>query len=307
MRSVNSININPASFPDIFSAATVILVREHADELQIYLLKRSPKSGFMPGHFVFPGGTVDPVDRLFDFWKSHIDMDPQDIATRLGRELGDAEAIAYAVAAVRETLEEAGILLGCRQNQRDGDVERVCSLRLSPNLANDWFLQLVDKEEWRLTLSALSPWAHWITPELMPRRFDTRFFLAAMPPAQRCRPDDRETIEGLWISPTKGLAGNLEGVIPLSPPTVITLHELLEFTTMQELSMAARQRGWGDPLLPRVVPLAKGAVIIEPWDPMYAEAEISIDPAELAAAVLPVGARFSRLWYDEGIWKPVRL
>jgi 8-oxo-dGTP pyrophosphatase MutT (NUDIX family) len=307
MGPVDSANIDPASGSAFSPAATVILARDFAGELQIYLLKRSPQSGFMAGHFVFPGGTVDPADRDFEFWKTHIDTDLKDISTRLGGELADAEVLAYAVAAVRETVEEAGVLLAWRARQSDGDLERICNLRLSPGLAKDWFVQLATKEGWRLTLSDLCPWSHWLTPELMPRRFDTRFFLAAMPPGQRCRPDERETIQGLWISPSKGLAGNLAGVIPLSPPTVITLHELLQYTNLHELTTAARQRTWGNPLRPRLVPLAEGAVIVEPWDPMYACAEIKIDPAELAAAVLPVGVPFSKLWHDAGIWKPVSL
>jgi 8-oxo-dGTP pyrophosphatase MutT (NUDIX family) len=153
----------------------------------------------MAGHFVFPGGTVDPADRDFDFWKTHIDLDLKDISTRLGGEHTDADALAYAVTAVRETLEEAGVLLACREK----------------------------------------------------------------------------------------------------------LHELLKYANLHELTTVASRRTWGEPLLPRLVPLVEGAVIVEPWDPMYTETEIKIDPTELPAAVLPVGAPFSKLWHDAGIWKPV--
>lgn len=292
---------------NITPAATVILTRTHADELQIYLLKRSHKSGFMAGNFVFPGGTVDSEDRRFNVWKTHVDMDLNDISSKLGGDIPDAEALAYGIAAIRETLEEAGVFFAHKEKEINGDLERVCNLRLDEKLEKDWFIHLVENECWCLTLSALSRWSHWITPESMKRRFDTRFFLASMPSEQNCRPDSRETTLGLWISPEQGLAGNLDGKIPLSPPTLITLHELLRYSNMNDLTTEANQRQWGDSLLPRLVPLDKGAVIVEPWDPMYRQKEIKINYDKLPKSLLAVGEPFSKIWYDEGIWKPVRI
>lgn len=292
---------------NITPAATVILTRTHADELQIYLLKRSHKSGFMAGNFVFPGGTVDSEDRRFNVWKTHVDMDLNDISSKLGGDIPDAEALAYGITAIRETLEEAGVFFAHRRNEINGDLERVCNMRLVEKLEKGWFIHLVAKEHWCLTVSALSRWSRWITPELMQRRFDTRFFLASIPSGQICRPDSRETTLGLWISPEQGLAGNLDGKIPLSPPTLITLHELLKYSNMSDLITEANQRTWGDSLLPRLVPFDKGAVIVEPWDPMYRQKEIKINYDQLPMSLLPVGKPFSRIWYDEGIWKPVRI
>ena len=140
----------------------------------------------------------------------------------------------------------------------------------------------------------------------MKRRFDTRFFIATMPSNQFCRPDSRETVEGLWISPKEGLIGNLTGEIPLSPPTLVTLHELIEYSDLKDLQAAGKGRHWDQALLPRLIPLEKGAVIVEPWDPMYSSAEINIYPNDLAASVLPVGESFSRIWFDNGVWKPVK-
>jgi 8-oxo-dGTP pyrophosphatase MutT (NUDIX family) len=289
----------------ITPAATVILTREVAGKLQVYLLKRNVKSGFMAGNFVFPGGKVEAEDRQFDVFKSYSDLAPAEIYRRLGGDLSEAEALAYGVAAIRETLEEAGVFLA-QQNDRSGaSLEQVRNLRLSNNLTNDWFAKLLVKEKWQLTISALLRWSHWITPELMKRRFDTRFLLAAMPAGQICQPDGREAVQGLWISPEEGLAGNLTGKIPLSPPTLVTLHELLKYSCLEDLQIEFNRRQWGQTIMPRLVPLAKGAVIVEPWDPMYREKEILIYPEDLAAAVLAVGESFSRIWYDGGLWKPV--
>jgi 8-oxo-dGTP pyrophosphatase MutT (NUDIX family) len=286
-------------------AATLILTRQLAGELQIYLIRRSLKSGFMAGNYVFPGGRVDPQDRNFEFWQTRADLDPNEIMQKLGGDLTAAEVLAYAVAAIRETLEEAGVFLAQRYESTPDDLERICQLRLTDDLPPGWFQKLSVSENWTLTLSSLFRWSHWMTPERMKRRYDTRFFVAAMPTGQVCRPDDREATHGLWISPEKGLAGNLAGEIPLSPPTLITLHELLQYTNLQDLAEETERRPWGQALLPRLIPLDKGAVIVEPWDPLYSHEKIEFDPIGLHKAILPIGQSFSRIWHHQGIWRPV--
>ena len=297
---------NKACPSDIAQAATVILTREQAGKLQVYLLKRNPKSGFMAGNYVFPGGTVDPEDRQFNIFKNHIDLEHINDLARFGEELSESQILAYCVTAIRETLEEAGVFLAHRAEELEANLNHARRLRLTENLQKDWFTKLVVDAKWRLALSALSQWAHWITPELMQRRFDTRFFIAAMPSNQFCQPDSRETVEGLWLSPKEGLIGNLTGEVPLSPPTLVTLHELLEYSDLHDLQAAGIDRQWDKALLPRLIALEKGAVIVEPWDPMYRSSEINIYPKDLAAYVLPVGEPFSRIWFDDGVWKPVK-
>ena len=140
---------------------------------------------------------------------------------------------------------------------------------------------------------------------LMKRRFDTRFFLAEMPAGQFCRPDDRETVQGLWLSPRQALVSNMAGEVPLSPPTLVTLHELSKYRTLADLQTAAAKRSWGNANQPRLVALPQGAVIVEPWDPLYHQKVIKIDPEDLPASVQPIGTSFSRIWLDQGIWKPI--
>lgn len=286
-------------------AATVILTRQQAGELQVYLLKRNIKSGFMAGNYVFPGGVVDPEDRDFNGWRAKVDLDPSGIERRLGEGLSAPEALAYGIAAIRETFEEAGVFMAKRDGQTAVDTGRLCALRMSGALSRGWLMRQASTEGWILELAALSRWSHWITPERMKRRYDTRFFLAFMPPGQVCRPDERETVHGLWISPEKSLADNLTGEIPLSPPTLVTLHELLTYPCLADLQGQAEIRPWGDERLPRLVPLKKGVVIVEPWDRQYHQEQIKINADTLHKMVLPVGKSFSRLWYNDGIWKPV--
>ncbi len=296
---------NPNTAQPIAEAATVILTRQHAVGLQIYLLQRSTRSGFMAGNYVFPGGTLDPEDRNSELYARYSDLDLFTIADRFGGDLSPERALAFCVAAIRETLEEAGAFLARHDEDPDDKLAQVCDLRLTAGLEKNWLAKLVAGKGWHLSLTALSRWSHWITPAQMTRRYDTRFFLARMPAGQSCQPDSCETVKGLWISPKKALAGNLDGTISLSPPTLVTLHELLGYQNLKDLQAGARHRSWGPAITPRLVPLAKGAVIVEPWDPQYREKEIRIDPKQLPAAVLPVGEPFSRIWYDGHLWRPV--
>lgn len=290
---------------NIRPAATVILIREKAGKLQVYLMKRSSKSPFMAGKFVFPGGKLDSNDQLFHIFSNNCDLKRNEIGARFGPELSDKQALAYCVAAVRETLEEAGVFLARTSRTSVKDLDQVNNLRLTANLDKDWLIRLVEKERWCLSISALYRWSHWITPAQMKHRFDTRFFLAEMPAGQNCRPDARETVHGLWLNPAEALVANLSGEVSLSPPTLVSLHELLNYPNLEGLRIEVAQRSWGQPIQPRLVPLPEGAVIIEPWDPMYHQKEMDIDLASLASSVLPVGKSFSRIWLDKGIWKPV--
>lgn len=287
-------------------AATVILVRQKDQELQIYLLKRSPKSGFMAGNYVFPGGTVDLEDRDANFWKSHVDIEPESISSRSGGNLSVEKALYYGVAAIRETFEEAGVFLAHRKEQAKRDLERLNDMRMTSGLPKGWLRDLVTDEGWTLQLTGFGRWAHWISPELMQRRYDTRFFMACMPRDQECTPDLIETMQGIWISPEKGLAGNFKGDIPLSPPTLVTLHELLKFSSLKALKNEMKTRTWGKALLPRLIASHNGKMIVEPWDPMF-DQDVDINTSGLEKAILPPGEPFSRIWFNKGLWQPVGL
>ncbi len=286
-------------------ASTVILLREHEEELQVYLLRRSAGSGFFPGSYVFPGGALDGDDLNAESWKPYLDLSIEDLLKTFGPGLKWEEIIAYGVAAIRETFEEAGVLLAGLGNNFEDSLRKACALRSRGRLKECWLQNRVLSEGWRLSFSNLYPWSHWITPEGMPKRFDTRFFVALMPEDQECIPDDQETIHGLWINPQKGLKGNGEREIPLSPPTLVTLHQMSAFKTLKGLSQKIQSASWGDPCLPIMKKLDKEIILLEPWDPQYGQ-EIEMDPEGLKSGCLPVGEPFSRLWLDQGIWRPIK-
>jgi len=286
-------------------ASTVVLVQAHGTGFQVYLLKRSGQSGFFPGTYVFPGGTVASEDRDADLWLRHSDLDLPGVEKRLGGTLPAPEMLAYGVAAIRETFEEGGVLLANRTRETDSGMQAICETRKVKRLSKGWFREWAVSGGWHLQLSRLAPWTHWITPEAFKPRFDTRFFLAFVPLEQECSPDEQETIHGIWATPEQGLAANLRGEIPLSPPTLVTLQELVLYKALKELQEDARSRGWGEPRIPRLIRVEKGAVILEPWDPMIHDKDVEFDLAALRKLVLPVGEPFSRLWLYEGIWRPV--
>ncbi len=285
-------------------AATVVLLREEQGALQCYLLKRNPDSKFFGGNFVFPGGAVSSQDRDLDFWLEHVDLTEKERDGRFGQPLEGEEISCYAVSAIRETFEEAGVFLGSGGGLVENWLEDERELRVTEGLPQDWLRERVAVHEILLGFSMLFPWSHWITPEAMIKRFDTRFFVARVPPGQVCSPDCRETVQGAWMSPEEALEANLEGTVPLSPPTVITLHQMLPYTRLAEFERYLKTRSWGATIFPRMIRLPHGAMIIEPWDPMF-ENKFEMDEARLEEAVLPVGEPFSRIWLYNGIWRPV--
>ncbi|QTA89015.1 NUDIX hydrolase [Desulfonema magnum] len=291
--------------PPIRKAATIILVREKNSTLEVYLLKRSTKSAFMGGLYVFPGGVAESEDFGTESWISHIDLSRDQIEQQLGGDTISAdEVLGFSIAAIRETLEEAGVVIASANGGSGPDYDQFASYRLKKDLPKDWFRTKIKEENWTLSLSELGRWSHWITPKLMKKRFDTRFFIVFMPKGQTCVPDNLETEQGIWLSPQTALEQNLESKIPLSPPTLVTLTQLLKFKNLNTLKQDIRSRSWGTPIMPRLVPSSGGPVILEPWDPDR-NSDIKIDTSDFSNKVLPAGSWFSRIWCDKGIWKPV--
>jgi 8-oxo-dGTP pyrophosphatase MutT (NUDIX family) len=255
----------------------------------------------MPGHYVFPGGIVDAEDRDA-VWEKHVLLDhapwiqPRSSRSRNG-------ILAYAIAAVRETFEEAGILLAREDGRGERDLSALFSKRHKGQLRSGWLREGVCSRGWKLALSSLHPWAHWITPTIRSKRFDTRFFLAIVPEEHPCIPDGRETVEGVWVDPKEALSSNLSGTMPLSPPTLVTLHELLERQGTGTLGKKLRSRCWGPSRCPRLVPAPEGLLLLLPWDPMYDDERSTAGAS--AGSVLDVGEPFSRMWLDAGVWRPV--
>ena len=212
-------------------AATVMLLRD-APALEVLLLRRSRSTPFVPGAHVFPGGAVDPGDDDERLDEVIDGLDEPTAATVLGLETG---ARSFWVAAVRECLEEAGVLLATHQGAPvpvDHPLfDDLLRLRRLIEKGEEDLLASCRQHGLRLPLDDLVYVSRWITPEESPRRYDTRFFACAMPAGQQAVPDDWEAVDASWWRPTGALEAWQAGDIDLIEPTVASLSLLADFDT----------------------------------------------------------------------------
>jgi 8-oxo-dGTP pyrophosphatase MutT (NUDIX family) len=205
-------------------ASTILLLRDSATtrgEIEVFMMVRHYEIDFNSGALVFPGGSVDKGD--------------QEIVARpelyTGGEGLDATALGFRIAAIRETFEESGILLARPRGsnalidaKRASEIEAVNRAALCDGKTT--FLQVLTDNGLSLALDELVPYAHWITPDGMPKRFDTWFFLAAAPPEQVGAHDGKESTDSIWVSPREALAGGESGRFKLPFPTTRNLIKL---------------------------------------------------------------------------------
>jgi 8-oxo-dGTP pyrophosphatase MutT (NUDIX family) len=264
-------------------AATVMLVRDApaGDAVEVFMLRRNLRSDFVGGAYVFPGGAVDPVDREQDLDPVCTGRSDADASRQLGVDRG---GLAYWVAAIRECFEEAGVLLaldGSGSYLRFDDPVTDARFRLHRRRVDRSELRLVDvcrRERLQLAVSDIYYFSHWITPEGAPRRYDTRFFVAAAPEAQEPLHDDRETIANLWIQPAEALERHRAGSFDLIFPTMRSLEVLARFRSAAEVLDAAATIDRVPTMVPKIVESADGYRILLPGDDGYDEAVVPVLP-----------------------------
>lgn len=214
---------------DIRPAATVVVLRPASPHpFEVLMVRRSDKIAFMAGAYVFPGGRVDDSDVPV----------PANACDGLGAapprfaDLSPDDEARHRVAAIRELLEEAGVLLA----RRDGRiVDAATAARLRASLGDDTpFVPLLAAHGLTAALDAVMPFANWVTPEIEIRRFDARFLLARMPAAQDASHDGGETTALEWLVPGAAIARARAGEIALPPPTWVTLARLARFASIDE-------------------------------------------------------------------------
>jgi 8-oxo-dGTP pyrophosphatase MutT (NUDIX family) len=231
-------------------ASTVILIRDATPSPQVYLLRRTASMAFAAGMSVFPGGRVDPADEaVADGWTGPA---PREFAARLGCD--DEMAVAFVAAAVRETFEESGVLLA------GPDADSV----VADTSGDDWEAERVALEGRALSFSdflhgrgltlradLLGVWAHWITPEFERRRYDTRFFVAALPEGQKTRDVSGESDEVAWMLPADAVRQVDAGEMAMLPPTYLSCQEIAAYPRVAAVLDAAGEREIR-PILPRM-------------------------------------------------------
>lgn len=222
-------------------AATVMLLRDTPAGPTVHMLRRRASMAFAGGAYAYPGGGVDPRDEEHQVgWAG---PSQEDWAARLGTDARTAQAIVCG--AVRETFEEAGVLLAGQTpdtvvgdttgDDWEADRQALVARELS-------FAEFLDRRGLRLRSDLLGAWARWITPEFEPRRYDTWFFVAALPEGQRTRNASTEADRTVWIRPADAAAGYDKGELLMMPPTISTLRSLEPYgSALDALTAAAAQ------------------------------------------------------------------
>lgn len=222
-------------------AATVMLLRDTPAGPAVHMLRRRASMAFAGGAYAYPGGGVDPRDEEHQVgWAG---PSRSDWAARLGTDPATAQAIVCG--AVRETFEEAGVLLAGETpdtvvgDTTGDDWEADRAALVARELS---FAAFLDRRGLRLRSDLLGAWARWITPEFEPRRYDTWFFVAALPVGQRTRNASTEADRTVWIRPADAAAGYDKGELLMMPPTISTLRSLEPYGSAAEaLGAAAAQ------------------------------------------------------------------
>jgi 8-oxo-dGTP pyrophosphatase MutT (NUDIX family) len=236
-------------------AATVVLLHDRREGLEAYLQRRPTGMGFAAGLWVFPGGRVDEGDRDPAVDASWAGPPPAAWAERLGLPVDEARA--HLVAACRETLEEAGLLLATPVAGSD----EVAGARRELLAGAATFAEVLGRLGVRLDSGRLRYWAWWATPEQEPRRYDTRFFLARLPGDATVTAHPAEAEGERWLPPASAAA---DQSLPMLPPTRYTLRDLAAFGTAEEALAAAADRR-----VDRILPVLDGAELVMPWRERY--------------------------------------
>ena len=216
------------------SAASVILVREGSEGVEVYLLRRHRRASFMASSYVFPGGIADE---------------------------GEEDA---RVTALRELFEEGGVLL----SQTETEAEQREAWRHALNAEKAEFATTL--EGVHLDLDSMHYFAHWITPSVEKRRYSAKFYIAVMPEGQSASPDNSETVDQCWVRPADALERAVQ--LNLPPPQLRTFVELLEVAGQGIagiVALAAERARHPHAFLPRARPSDQGLTLLMPWDSEY--------------------------------------
>jgi len=272
-------------------AATVMILRDGDAGVEVFMLKRNLNSDFVGGAYVFPGGAVDPADREVDLEPVCEGRSDVEASRRLGIPAG---GLAFWVAAIRESFEEAGVLLAYDDSDRIVDlddsagVDRWAEHRIAVDNGERQLIDVCHSEGLRLAVDAMHYFGHWITPEGAPRRYDTRFFLAAAPTNQTPLHDDHEVIANEWLRPADGLARVESGELTMMPPTMASLRAVARFTTAADALAAATEITDVPTILPQVIATEGGVRIVLPGDPRY-DGEPGVPDAAVHSMSLATG------------------
>ena len=255
-------------------ASTLVLLRDRPPVVEALLLQRHSRSKFAAGDYVFAGGKIEADDMPADGERFCRGLTPEQASARLNGGLAPRKALAYWVGAIREAFEEVGVLLAYESDGRllritSESRERFEAYRAACHKANPAFFDMLRAERLTLATDRLAYFAHWITPEEQPIRFDTRFFVALMPPEQEPAVDGHEIVDLKWLTPVEAIAASKRKEIGLRTPTIKNLElvaaggapatKVIESLGVREVST----------IRPRVLQVDGKPVPVLPGDPRW--------------------------------------
>ena len=224
--------------PRLSSAILLLRNLPSGQGIEVFMVRRVIQSDFMPDVYVFPGGSVSADDRAAELAQ---DVCMPGMPVALAAADPEARTIlgsGVRAAAIRELFEEAGVLLAYRTGEmlaiNEEDVPRFAEYRQAFHQRRGSLVELAQVENLRLATDYLGYFAHWITPEGMPKRFDTHFFITTAPAEQEAAYDRLETSEGVWITPGEALERCEQGTFPLVFATIHQLRDLASFGSVKE-------------------------------------------------------------------------
>jgi len=230
--------------PPVRDASTVVLLR-NADGLETYLMRRAATMAFAAGMYVFPGGRIDDADSDADVTWAGMPVDAQRMTAH------DRQARGLIVGAVREVFEETGVLLAVDDSGRPAMEDDAWEDdRAEVAVSSAAFAGVLARRGLRVDPALLPLWTHWITPEVESKRYDVRFFVAAVPPGQHARDVSGEADQVVWLPPATALGDYSRGLLPMLPPTVATLADLASLPDVEAVLASAGTRDVR-PLMPR--------------------------------------------------------
>jgi len=248
-------------------AATLVLLKDRpSGGFDVLLMQRHRASKFAAGDFVFPGGKIEADDAPADAAAWCAGLDPTDASRLLGLAHAPETALASWIGAIRETFEEVGILLA--HGARWPDPARIAAHRRGCHSDKQAFWTMLRTEGLTLATDRLVYFAHWITPEESPVRFDTRFFAAEAPAGQEATLDGKEVIAVRWLGPREAIDAAARGEISLRNPTVRNLM-LFEGAPSVAVALARLAGRPVETIRPRVLDDSGKRRVLMPGDPGY--------------------------------------
>lgn len=243
---------------DTIPAATILMLRDGKAGLEVFMVVRHHQIDFASGALVFPGGKVDPGD--------------SSVRARCQGTDDDDTKMSLQVGAIREAFEECGILLAREAGSKDvisGERLKVLDAYREPLNANEITIgEFLEKEDLYLACDLLHHYSHWITPEMMPKRFDTHFYLAVAPADHLAIHDGYESVDSVWINPDDALVGAKEGTYTIIFPTRLNVEMLAKSQSVESAIQMANDRNI-IPVLPWIEARDEGKYLCIPEEAGY--------------------------------------